>query len=289
YFPLPPCASPLHSTWHRSAHLTPPPTSPHPPPSLRNPRPTSPSQKIKVYRAHPTPPHPREWSQQGTSIARHGAPRRKRPAPPTTTSNYTVTVTWSKASITKEMASDAVSFVASDIIKIFDGIQARRGARRGCGCGVVGVRHVGCLVPAARYYAWEQFFEKTISTRPAVAIAWSGAIYSVPSAVLGGHWVPPRAELPGVQIRKRELAIQSRVAFIKTIQIMMVFGTLPATALVIFSASSLNVSRITSTLTFPILSLFNILRFPLVVLPKAMRAASDMLASNDRRARSHSS
>ncbi|KAJ9510651.1 hypothetical protein QJQ45_027539, partial [Haematococcus lacustris] len=237
------------------------------------------------------------------------------------------------ASITKEMASDAVSFVASDITKIFDGIQARRGARRGRGCAVwrpgwglaahqdaphppaplalqdihylwtapiealailtilvvlvkqwalpgwgvvfivmpcqylfgwriilhkkanaANTQERGSifqeLLPAmklVKYYAWEQFFEKTVST-----------------------------------IRKRELAIQFRVALIKTIQVMMVFGTPPATALVIFSAYELNVSRITSTLTFPILSLFNILRFPLVVLPKAMRAASDMLASIDR-------
>ncbi len=63
---------------------------------------------------------------------------------------------------------------------------------------------------------------------------------------------------------------------------MMVFGTPPATALVIFSAYELNVQKLTATLTFPILSLFNILRFPLVVLPKAMRAGSDMLASLDR-------
>ena len=62
----------------------------------------------------------------------------------------------------------------------------------------------------------------------------------------------------------------------------MVFGTPPATALAIFSAYEMNVQKLSSTLTFPILSLFNILRFPLVVLPKAMRAASDMLASLDR-------
>ncbi|GFH33156.1 uncharacterized protein HaLaN_32481, partial [Haematococcus lacustris] len=104
------------------------------------------------------------------------------------------------ASITKEMASDAVSFVASDITKIFDGIQARRGARRYLfGWRIILHKKANAantqergsifqeLLPAmklVKYYAWEQFFEKTVST-----------------------------------IRKRELAIQSRVAFIKTIQI----------------------------------------------------------------------
>ena len=35
-------------------------------------------------------------------------------------------------------------------------------------------------------------------------------------------------------------------------------------------------------MTFPILSLFNILRFPLVVLPKAMRAGSEALSACER-------
>ena len=48
----------------------------------------------------------------------------------------------------------------------------------------------------------------------------------------------------------------------------LVFGTPPMTALVIFSAYEMNVARLSATLTFPILSLFNILRFPLVVLPR---------------------
>jgi hypothetical protein len=48
----------------------------------------------------------------------------------------------------------------------------------------------------------------------------------------------------------------------------MVFSTPPITALVIFSAYEMNVGKLTATLTFPILSLFNILRFPLVVLPR---------------------
>jgi hypothetical protein len=48
----------------------------------------------------------------------------------------------------------------------------------------------------------------------------------------------------------------------------MVFATPPITALVIFSAYEMNAGKLTATLTFPILSLFNILRFPLVVLPR---------------------
>ena len=48
----------------------------------------------------------------------------------------------------------------------------------------------------------------------------------------------------------------------------MVFATPPVTALVIFAAYEMSAERLSATLTFPILSLFNILRFPLVVLPR---------------------
>jgi hypothetical protein len=51
---------------------------------------------------------------------------------------------------------------------------------------------------------------------------------------------------------------------------------------VIFAAYEMMVGRLAATLAFTTLSLFNILRFPLVVLPKAMRALSEALASINR-------
>jgi hypothetical protein len=62
----------------------------------------------------------------------------------------------------------------------------------------------------------------------------------------------------------------------------MVFGTPPMTACVIFASYEMMVGRLAATLAFTTLSLFNILRFPLVVLPKAMRALSEALASINR-------
>jgi hypothetical protein len=47
-----------------------------------------------------------------------------------------------------------------------------------------------------------------------------------------------------MQIRKRELKLQYKVALIKTIQVAMVFGTPPITALVIFGAYEMNVKRL---------------------------------------------
>eukprot|EP00878_Enallax_costatus_P043867 GHUV01051966.1.p1 GENE.GHUV01051966.1~~GHUV01051966.1.p1 ORF type:complete len:333 (-),score=98.02 GHUV01051966.1:756-1754(-) len=201
------------------------------------------------------------------------------------------------ATIDKDMAADAVSFMASDISKIFDGCQEihylwtapiEAGAILTIlavlvkvyalpGWGVIAIV-LPCqylfgwmiisnkiknskntqarggiiqeILPAmklVKYYAWEQFFEQEIAT-----------------------------------IRKRELKLQFRNAVIKTINIAMVFGTPPMTACVIFAAYELMVGRLAATLAFTTLSLFNILRFPLVVLPKAMRALSEALASMQR-------
>jgi hypothetical protein len=83
-------------------------------------------------------------------------------------------------------------------------------------------------------------------------------------------------------IRARELKLQFKNAVIKTINFAMVFGTPPMTACVIFASYEMMVGRLAATLAFTTLSLFNILRFPLVVLPKAMRALSEALASINR-------
>jgi hypothetical protein len=108
-----------------------------------------------------------------------------------------------------------------------------------------------------------------------------------PAAVLCHHQPPspfhPRREQFFEQeiakIRKREMQLHWKNANIKTINITMVFGTPPTAACVIFAAYELMVGRLAATLAFTSLSLFNILRFPLVVLPKALRALSEALAS----------
>lgn len=98
------------------------------------------------------------------------------------------------------------------------------------------------LLPAmklVKFYAWELFFEKEVNA-----------------------------------IRAREMKLHFKNAVIKTINMAMVFGTPPMTACVIFAAYEMMVGRLDATLAFTTLSLFNILRFPLVVLPKALRGVS---------------
>ncbi|KAG1658983.1 hypothetical protein FOA52_008685 [Chlamydomonas sp. UWO 241] len=198
-------------------------------------------------------------------------------------------------SITKEQSADCVNFIASDIVKIFDGVAdihylwtapieaiailtiltvlvgkwaipgwalvaVVMGSQYVFGYRIILHKKANSaniqarsaifqeLLPAmklVKYYGWEKFFEKEVAT-----------------------------------VRAKERKHHWWVALIKTVQITMVLGTPPGAALVIFGLyEAFTGLRLTSTLTFPILSLFNILRVPLVVLPKAMRALSDAMAA----------
>jgi hypothetical protein len=95
-----------------------------------------------------------------------------------------------------------------------------------------------------KYYVWEKFFEDKI-----------------------------------MNIRAKEQKLAFRTAVIKTINVAMVFAVPPTTAYVIFTAYEFGEKRLVASIAFTTLSLFNILRFPLVVLPKALRAASEGLTS----------
>lgn len=77
-----------------------------------------------------------------------------------------------------------------------------------------------------------------------------------------------------LQVRQQELHLIGKTAVIKTLNLCLVFAVPPAIALVIFATYVYSVGRMTSSMAFVVLSLFNTLRFPLVVLPKALRGAS---------------
>ncbi|KAG2500538.1 hypothetical protein HYH03_001315 [Edaphochlamys debaryana] len=102
-------------------------------------------------------------------------------------------------------------------------------------------------IKLVKYYAWEQYFENEIT-----------------------------------KVRKEELRLSFWNAFMKVINIAFVFCVPPLTAFVIFTTYEFTTARLVSNVAFTTLSLFNILRFPLVVLPKALRAVSEANASLQR-------
>ncbi|GFR52364.1 hypothetical protein Agub_g14922 [Astrephomene gubernaculifera] len=83
-------------------------------------------------------------------------------------------------------------------------------------------------------------------------------------------------------VRSEEISLMSRTAVIKTINLCVVFAVPPLIALVIYATYVFNKGPFDSTFAFTVLSLFNTLRFPLVVLPKALRGASEAVASLQR-------
>ncbi|KAG2500519.1 hypothetical protein HYH03_001296 [Edaphochlamys debaryana] len=113
------------------------------------------------------------------------------------------------------------------------------------------VAHRSCIMqevlPAiklVKYYAWEQFFEREIN-----------------------------------KVRAQELKLAYWNAVMKVINVACVFCVPPLTAFVIFTTYEFTKDRLIANVAFTTLSLFNILRFPLVVLPKALRAVSEAHAS----------
>ncbi|PNH10694.1 Multidrug resistance-associated protein 1 [Tetrabaena socialis] len=102
-------------------------------------------------------------------------------------------------------------------------------------------------IKLVKYYAWEQFFENEIS-----------------------------------KVRAQEQRLNYWNSVMKVINVACVFCVPPMTAFVIFVTYEFQKARLVSTVAFTTLSLFNILRFPLVVLPKALRAVSEANASLQR-------
>jgi len=95
-----------------------------------------------------------------------------------------------------------------------------------------------------KYYCWEKFFETELTN-----------------------------------MRSSEQPMLWNLIVTRANAIGLVFTTPPLTAFAIFTAYEFMVGKLTSDLAFTTLSLFNILRFPLVVLPKAIRSASEGYAS----------
>jgi hypothetical protein len=84
-------------------------------------------------------------------------------------------------------------------------------------------------------------------------------------------------------VRKKELRLMFWNAVIKTINVTMVFGVPPIVTFAVLVPYELTNERgrtspyITPQTAFTRLSLFNVLRFPLVVLPKALRCVSEAI------------
>jgi hypothetical protein len=88
------------------------------------------------------------------------------------------------------------------------------------------------------------------------------------------HFGSPLTPHAPYQIRDEELRLIRATGVVKTVNLCLVFAVPPVIALVIFATFAHAVGPLTPAMAFVVLSLFNTLRFPLVVLPKALRGVS---------------
>lgn len=85
------------------------------------------------------------------------------------------------------------------------------------------------------------------------------------------------------RIRKQELKMLGQNGWYKTVNLMLVFWIPPLMALGIFTLYTIvEGGTLTSAVAFTTLSLFNTLRFPLVVLPKSIRSFAEAITATKR-------
>jgi ABC-type multidrug transport system fused ATPase/permease subunit len=102
-------------------------------------------------------------------------------------------------------------------------------------------------IKLVKLYAWEDFFAKRVKN-----------------------------------IRSKEVKFLSKGGLISTINLTIVYGVPTLIALSVFSIYVSTVGKLSASIAFTTLSLFNTLRFPLVVLPKALRGFTEFLAALSR-------
>lgn len=206
---------------------------------------------------------------------------------------------YNMAHLTKETAAEAVGFVASDINKVFEGIQeihylwgapieaaailALLGSLVGVYC-IGGVIVVCLVVPLQYFFGW-RIIRNKIKNGPHVTERWSIIQEVLPAMKLVKYYAWERYfEKHIADVRAEEKRMQFWNAVVKTINVTMVFGVPPTVLFAVLipyelwhtDSSSLG-PYIKPQTAFTMLSLFNILRFPLVVLPKAMRCVSEAM------------
>nr|AXF41555.1 HLA3 protein [Chlorella sp. ArM0029B] len=202
------------------------------------------------------------------------------------------------AHLTTDTAAEAVSFVANDINKIFEGIQevhylwgapieaAAILALLATLVGIYALPGVGivCAVVPLQYFFGLRIIRNKVCNSPNTNERYSIVQELLPSMKLVKYYAWERFfEQHISDVRAREKKLMFRNAVIKTINITMVFGVPPCVLFAVLVPYELakydgqNTVYIKPQTAFTMLSLFNVLRFPLVVLPKALRCVSEAL------------
>lgn len=208
------------------------------------------------------------------------------------------------AHLTSEAAASAVALVATDINKIFEGFQevhylwgapieaALILALLATLVGVYSLPGVAvvCMIVPAQYVFGFMIIKNKIKNNPNVVERYAVIQEILPAMKLVKYYAWERFfEKHITTVRAREMKFMIKNAIVKTINVAMVFGVPPIVTFVVLvpyettnEADDATEPYITPQTAFTMLSLFNVLRFPLVVLPKALRCVSEAMNSVDK-------
>lgn len=206
--------------------------------------------------------------------------------------------TFSLASVHNEGAGNVVSLVSTDCSKLYEGVlhlhnvwtapleaTAIIALLLSLTQGIYGLPALGIVLfvlPMQYYlgYRIARFKLDTVEVSDARVLRMQEILLAI-KLVKFYTWEKSFSQQVS-EVRAQEIKLLSRTAVIKTWNLCLVFAIPPVIALVIFATYVFNVGRFDSVFSFTVLSLFNTLRFPLVVLPKALRGTSEAIASLQR-------
>jgi len=202
--------------------------------------------------------------------------------------------TFNLPSVHNDGAGNVVSLVSTDCSKMYEGVQAFHNVwtapaetaaiialllsqTKEYGLPALGI--VIFVLPLQYYFGYLIAKDKleTVEVSDARVLRMQEILLAV-KLVKFYNWQDSFAKQVS-DVRDKEIKLMSRTAVVKTANLCVVFAVPPVIALVIFASYVFNVGPFDSVFSFTVLSLFNTLRFPLVVLPKALRGTSEAMAS----------
>jgi ABC-type multidrug transport system fused ATPase/permease subunit len=192
-------------------------------------------------------------------------------------------------------AGNVVGLVSTDCVKVYEGVQHCHNVwtapleaatiiglllwRTGGAYGLPALGVVVVVLPLQYYFGYRIAACKMANVQ--VSDARVSRMHEILLAIkLVKLYVWERSFARQVEeIRDEELRLIRASCAVKTANLCLVFAVPPVIALVIYATYAYGVGPLTPAMAFVVLSLFNTLRFPLVVLPKALRGVSEAVAA----------
>jgi ATP-binding cassette subfamily C (CFTR/MRP) protein 1 len=204
--------------------------------------------------------------------------------------------TFKLANLHGEDAGNVVSLVSTDCIKLYEGVQhfhnvwtaplealAIIALLLSLTKGIYGLPALGVVLIVLPLQYWfgiqiAKFKSKTVDVSDQRVLRMHEVLLAI--RLVKVYVWEKRFSSQVNNVRAAEVKLMVKSAIIKTFNLCLVFAIPPITAIITFATVAFVEGPFDSTFSFTVLSLFNTLRFPLVVLPKALRGLSGKFAGS---------